>query len=388
MKVASVRVDDQPFEPIYELGDSLMRVPLYQPLQPGESVDISVEFTVTAPTTIESNYGILAYYDGVLTLAHAYPMIAVYDDEGWNAEIPPDQGDPTYADASFFLVTVDAPAELVLVAAGREVSREDNGSRQVVTFAAGPARDFYLAASADYQVTSQTFGEVTINSYAPAELELGAQTAIDVAAKAFEFFGEQYAPYPYTEFDIISTPTYALGIEYPGVIAITDRIYTMEGSTYDTSNNILMETTVAHEAGHQWFYNLVGNDQLDEPWLDESLTQFATWQYYADQHGSAGDTGFEESLYGRWSRFYENVPIGKPVAEYEGNTYSAIIYGRGAFFFDALREEMGEENFDAFMQDYVVSNSWGIGTGEIMKEMAEEHCDCNLTSLFDQWVTP
>jgi aminopeptidase N len=172
------------------------------------------------------------------------------------------------------------------------------------------------------------------------------------------------------------------------VIAITDRIYEMEGSTYDTSNNILMETTVAHEAGHQWFYNLVGNDQLDEPWLDESLTQFATWQYYADRHGSSGDIGFEESLYGRWSRFYEDVPIGKPVAEYEGNTYSAIIYGRGAFFFDALRNEMGEENFEAFMKDYVVSNTWGIGTGENMKELAEEHCGCNLTGLYDQWVIP
>ncbi|MGB7875176.1 MAG: M1 family metallopeptidase [Anaerolineales bacterium] len=388
MKVASVRVNDQPFEPIYELQDSLMRVPLYQPLQPGESVDISIQFSVSAPTTIESNYGILAYYDGVLTLAHSYPMIAVYDDEGWNAEIPPGQGDPTYADASFFVVTVDAPSELVLVGAGREISRQDNGSRQIVTFAAGPARDFYLAASADYEVIRQTVGDVTFNSYAPADMEEGAQLAIDVAARAFEFYGEQYAPYPYTEFDIISTPTYALGIEYPGVIAITDRIYRTDSSTYDTPNNILMETTVAHEAGHQWFYNLVGNDQLDEPWLDESLTQFATWQYYADQYGRSGGIDFEESLAGRWARVNENIPIGMPVAEYEGNTYSAIIYGRGAFFFDALRDEMGEENFDAFMKDYVASNSWGIGTGDNMKELAEEHCNCNLINLYEVWVTP
>jgi aminopeptidase N len=388
MEVASVRVNDQPFEPIYELSDSLMRVPLYQPLQPGESTDITIQFSVTVPTTIESNYGILAYYDGVLTLAHSYPMIAVYDDEGWNAEIPPNQGDPTYADASFFKVTVDAPGELVLVGSGRETSREENGSRQIVTYAAGPARDFYLAASADYEVVSQTIGDVTFNSYAPAGLEEGTQMAIKVAARSFEFFGEKYAPYPYTEFDIISTPTYALGIEYPGVIAITDRIYDMDNSTYDTSNSIMMETTVAHEAGHQWFYNLVGNDQLDEPWLDESLTQFVTWQYYADRYGKSGSTGFEESLYARWSRVYENIPIGMPVAEYEGSAYSAIIYGRGAFFFEALRNEMGEKDFDAFMKDYVVSNSWGIGTGENMKDLAEEHCKCDLTKLYNQWVTP
>ena len=388
MKVASVRVNDQPFEPTYELQNSLMRVPLYQPLQPRDSVDIAIKFSVTVPSAIESNYGILAYYDGVLTLAHSYPMIAVYDDEGWNAEIPPNQGDPTYADASFFIVTVDAPSELVLVGSGREISREKNGGRQIVTYAAGPARDFYLAASADYEVTSQTIGEVTFNSYAATGMAKGAQVAIDVAAKAFDYFGKQFVPYPYTEFDIISTPTYALGIEYPGVIAITDRLYNMDNSTYDLPNSTLMETTVAHEAGHQWFYNLVGNDQLDEPWLDESLTQFVTWQYYADQYGENGSIGFEESLYARWSRVYEDIPIGKPVAEYDGASYSAIIYGRGAFFFEALRDKIGTDNFDDFMKDYVVSNSWGIGTGENMKELAEKHCGCDLTKLYNQWVTP
>lgn len=395
MKVASVRVNDQPFEPVYELQNSLMRVPLYEPLQPGESIDIKIEFSVVVPTDIETNYGILAYYDGVLTLAHSYPMIAVYDDEGWNAEITPPQGDPTYADASFFVVTVDAPGELVLVGAGREVSHEENGSpaergnRQIVTYVAGPARDFYLAASADYEVVSQTIGEVTFNSYAPSGMEEGAQRAIDVSIASFDFFGEMYAPYPYTEYDIVATPTYALGIEYPGITAITDRIYNVDGSLSGTPNNIMMESTVAHEAGHQWFYNLVGNDQLDEPWLDESLTQFVTWQYFADQHGSGGANGYEQSMRGRWSRVDgQPIPIGMPVSEYEGAAYSAIIYGRGAFFFEALRDEMGERDFDAFMKDYVISNSWGIGTGENMKELAEKHCDCDLTDLYEKWVYP
>jgi len=389
MKVASVRVNDQPFEPIYELQNSLMRVPLYEPLQPGESVEIKIEFSVAVPTELESNYGILAYYDGVLTLAHSYPMIAVYDDEGWNAEIPPDQGDPTYADASFFMVKVDAPGELVLVGSGREISREDNGSRQIVTYAAGPARDYYLAASPDYEVISKTAGEVTFNSYAPRGLEDGAEMALDVAIKSFEFFGEQYVPYPYTEFDIISTPTYALGIEYPGLVAITNRIYDTEGTLSGNPNSVLMESTVAHEAGHQWFYNLVGNDQLDEPWLDESLTQFVTWEYFANQYGVGGASGFEQSLRGRWERVdSQSIPIGMSVANYEGSAYSAIIYGRGAFFFEALRDEMGKKNFDAFMKDYVASNSWGIGTGENMKELAEDRCNCDLTALYDEWVSP
>jgi len=389
MKVASVRVNDQPFEPVYELQNSLMRVPLYESLKPGASVDIKIEFSVTVPTEIETNYGLLAYYDGVLTLGHSYPMIAVYDDEGWNAEVPPNQGDPTYADASFFVVTVDAPEELVLVGAGREVSREENGSRQVVTYAAGPARDFYLAASADYEVISRTVGEVTFNSYAHKGLKDGSEMAINAAIESLELFGEWYTPYPYTEFDIVSTPTYALGIEYPGITAITDRIYDMGGTVNGNPNSVMLESTVAHEAGHQWFYNMVGNDQLDEPWLDESLTQFVTWQYYAEQYGRSGADGFEASLRGRWARVdTQPIPIGMSVAEYEGSSYGAIVYGRGAFFFEALREEMGKENFDAFLKEYTVSNTWGIGTGGNMLALAEKHCKCNLTKLYDKWVTP
>ena len=33
-----------------------------------------------------------------------------------------------------------------------------------------------------------------------------------------------------------------------------------------------------HEIVHQWFYSLVGNDQIDDPWLDEA---FATYLIYA-----------------------------------------------------------------------------------------------------------
>jgi hypothetical protein len=389
MTVSSVLVDGVNVEPIYSLANSLLRIPLGPGLSPGDSVDLSFEFAVNIPTEIESNYGILAYYNGVLTLAHTYPMIAVYDDEGWNAEIPPDQGDPTYADASFFLVEVDAPGEVVLVGSGREVSRQENGNRQIVTYAAGPARDFYVAASPDYELISRTDGGVTFNAYAPERMVEGAQMALDVAIESFRIFGERYTPYPYTEFDIVSTPTYALGIEYPGIIALTEQIYNVQGTANGTPVSVLMESTVAHEAAHQWFYNLVGNDQLDEPWLDESLTQFVTWQYYADRYGSGGASGFEQSLLARWSRVENrSIPIGLPVAEYDGAAYSAIIYGRGALFFDALREQMGEETFDAFLQDYTVSNAWKIGTGEEMKGLAEGHCSCDLTAMFEEWVYP
>ncbi|HJR79025.1 MAG TPA: M1 family metallopeptidase [Anaerolineales bacterium] len=387
MTIATLRVDEESVEPRYELENSLMSVPLPSSLEPGQSVVFQMDFAVTVPQTLESNYGVLAYADNVLALAHGYPMIAVYDDEGWNAEIAPESGDVTYADASFYIVRVTAPADVVVVTSGRELGRDEAGQVQTLVAASGPARDFYLAASPRYEEVSQTFGEVTIRSYAPRRSEDGAQMAIDVAAKAIENFSARYAPYPYTELDIVSTPTLALGIEYPGMIAITSRIYDVDSDYRGTPASIYMESTVAHEVGHQWFYNLVGDDQLDDPWLDESLTQFITLQYYADEYGANGEEGFRNSLESRWAGVGNaDIPIGLPVAKYSGQEYGAIVYGRGPLFFVALREEMGQETFDQFIKEYTETLSWDIATPETLQAMAEEHCSCDLTPLFEEWV--
>jgi aminopeptidase N len=280
---------------------------------------------------------------------------------------------------SFFIVKVTAPSRVIVVGSGREISHVENGGSQTVTFEAGPARDFYLAASPNYKVFTKNVGEVTLRFYTRADLEEGAQSALETAARAIEDYSARYAPYPYTELDFVSTPTRALGIEYPGMIAITDQIIQPDQS--------YLEATIAHEVGHQWFYNLVGDDQLDDPWLDESLTQFVTLQYFTDEYGSGGERAFRQDLEGRWGQINdEKIPIGRPVAAYSEEEYSGIIYGRGALFFDALRDQIGQEAFDAFMKDYTTTLSWDISTPEKLKAIAEKHCTCDLTSLFQEWV--
>ena len=381
MHVAEVNVNGEVITPNYSLNDSLLTVPLKNPLQPKDTITLSMDFELEVPQSVELNYGVQAYYDDVLALAHAYPMIAVYDDEGWNAEIPPQSGDVTYADMSFFIVTVEAPKGVTLVGSGREINHNESGNRQTVRYEAGPVRDFYLAASPDYEVFTKEVDGVTLRFYTRDYLQAGAESALDVAARAIEVYGKRYAPYPYTELDFVSTPTYALGIEYPGMIAITEWIVEPE--------NFYLEATVAHEVGHQWFYNLVGNDQLDDPWLDESLTQFATLQYFTDTYGQSGSAGFRQDLEGRWNSIgQEEIPVGLPVKEYSNEEYSGIVYGRGGLFFEALREEMGEENFDVFIKNYVKNNAWDIATPEKLQTAAEAQCGCNLTPIFEKWIFP
>ena len=42
--------------------------------------------------------------------------------------------------------------------------------------------------------------------------------------------------------------------------------------------------------------------------------------------------------------------------------------------------------FDGFLRDYYQLHKWGIATGDAFKEIAEQHCQCDLTSMFEEWV--
>jgi len=385
--VSGIRAMGQEVEPIYEFQDSALRLSLPAALKPGDQVTIQLDFEVQVAEEMAGNYGLFGYFDGVLVLDEFSPVIPVYDDEGWNVEAPPPNADLPHYDASFYLVRVTAPAGLTVVATGVEVGREYEGDNQILTFAAGPARDFYLAASEDYIVVSETVGETTINSYALSEWTAGAELALQFAAGALESFNQRFGVYPYTEFDLVGTPMQALGMEYPGIVAITLEEYDPGVYFGGVPSQVYLESTVAHEVAHQWFYNVVGNDQVDEPWLDEAVVQYATGLYYVDVYDEAAAQSYRQSWDGRWDRVDRaDIPIGLPAGEYVGREYGAIVYGRGPLFIAALAEEMGQETFDEFLRDYYQSHKWGIGTGETFKQLAEDHCQCDLTALFEEWV--
>ncbi len=385
--ISGLTVNGQPVEPELRNQETILRVPLPAPLEPGEQAMVGMNFEVDVPTEGGSNYGVFAAVDDVLALAHFYPQVAVYDDAGWNIDLPPPNADVTYADTGFYLVRVTAPEEQVLMTTGNVIGRQADGGDQILTIAGGPARDFYIASSDRYTVISDTVGETTVNSYGFSEFGEQNERVLEISTAALESMGSRFGDYPFTEFDVGPTPNLALGVEYPGAVVIRSELYDPDAQLGETPAVFYTEGTVAHEVGHQWFYSVVGNDQLNEPWLDEALTQYVTMLYFVDTYGPQGGEQFRDSLIGRWDRVdMAEIPIGMPAGEYDGREYGAIVYGRGPLFFEALAEEMGEETFHDFLRDYYQQNKWGVATGVSMKALAEEHCGCDLSPLFAEWV--
>jgi aminopeptidase N len=387
LDITNLRVDSVVVEGSLRSGGSVYEIPMANPLPPGESVILEASFGLSLPLEMAGNYGLFGYHGGILLLQEFFPLLPVVDEDGWALETPPSHGDLTHLDASFFLVRIQAPRDLIIVSSGTALQHTTSGNSQILLQAAGPARDFYLAASMDFTSYSLDKDGITITNYATEADPETAREMLEIAASAFTIFNEQFGSYPYIEFDMIGTPMQALGMEYPGIIALASGLYDPQATILDLPSTVFLEGTVVHEVAHQWFYNVIGNDQVLHPWLDEAMAQYATGLYFRERYGHSAYQQFRDSWLSRWDRVERmKIPIGLATSGYDGHEYGAIVYGRGPLFIDKLETTMGQESFANFLSEYVEQLSWGISTPTAFQELAESACDCNLQGLFDEWV--
>jgi aminopeptidase N len=244
-------------------------------------------------------------------------------------------------------------------------------------------RDFMIAMSSDYQVKSDTVDGVKLNSYYRQKFTDEGTRGLQVVADALRTYEKRIGEYPFNELDLVGTPTTAGGIEYPGLIVVAEGLYERNPTFY--------ESATAHETAHQWWYSLVGNDQIDEPWLDEALTQFTTALYFREMYGSQGLSGFVESLQERYDRV-KDTPDDKrsdlPVNNYTDRQYGAIVYGKAPLFFNAIYEEIGDEKFNHLLQDYFAQHRYGVAYPKDFLKVAEGYVGkAKLDELVKEWIT-
>ena len=131
----------------------------------------------------------------------------------------PGYGDAVFSDTALYQVNLTAPCR----SGGGDLGRVRSAGRrparpQTWHCVSGPMRDFMIAMSSDYQVKSDTVDGVKINSYYREEFAEEGERGLQVVSDALTSYNQRIGAYPFTELDLIGTPTTAGGIEYPGLV--------------------------------------------------------------------------------------------------------------------------------------------------------------------------
>lgn len=392
LKVNQVLLNGQPAETELSQQDTILKVNLPRMLMPGSHVQFEIDFygLVTEDfggQETPAGYGIYNISDGVMAMASWYPVLAVYDHNGWNLDVVSPIGDSVYSDTALYSVDITVDANLVVAATGSQVSRQVVNDRARLHYESGPARDFFLITSPDFKFISQTVNDTIVNSYyLPGNLA-GAQQALRVATSSLRIFNNYFGLYPFTEMDIVAAPLRnARGVEFPGIMLIGDHLY-------EAPEKPEFATTVAHEVAHQWWYNVVGNDVFDEPWLDEALATYSSSLYFEFEYGA----GQQQGLIDYWQERYDQLLVDgnddliiENLAHFERlsnpQIYSSVVYIKGALFFRALRERIGDEVFFAALKKYYSSQFFKIARSGDLLDIFEKTYRQQLDAFYQVWL--
>jgi hypothetical protein len=376
MTAGPILVEENLIEPEILLGGLALQFGLMNSIPPGEMIDFSIPFKTEARAFTSFTPKRFGIAEGVLLAPTFYPLVPRLSDDGWEVEDAPPGGDTTNSDIAFYTVEITAPADLALVASGvaAEHTVSEDGSQRI-KFLTGPMRDFTFSLG-NLELKTRQAGAVKLNVWVLPDHQDDVNTILSAAKIQMELFEELIGPYPYTELDIVDAPGAYGGIEYPGLVYIGTL-----GSTW------VVEPTV-HEVAHQWFYGILGDDQLREPWLDEAAATYAEALYYERAFGIGRATGFLSNLRAFLRSYPEaELPIGLAVGDYPSETaYGVIVYSKGALFFEALRIELGDRAFFQFLSTFFEQHRYEFVTSTDFQVGAETACDCDLQDLFDLWV--
>jgi len=391
LTTSQVGADGYSVETQLSFENSALEIQLPAALQPGQQTRIDMDFSGLVPvdfggTATPAGYGIYNFTKGVLALSGWYPILAVYDQGSWDLDPVSAIGDSVYSDTGFYTVDLSTAADLVVAATGIVTQRQTTGDTTHYTFSSGPVRDFTMVMSPDFQVASRTVDSTLINSYYLSGNEAGGQKALSVASDSFHIYNQHFGPYPFTELDVVDTPMRnASGVEYPGIVLISDDLY-----NNPQSPNFIV--TVAHEVAHQWWYSTVGNDVIDEPWLDEALTTYSSSLYYEFEQ----QPGNVQGLYSLWQGRYQALvqqnmddQVAQTLTHFENlnaKIYGGIVYSKGALFFRALRQEIGDDAFFKALQTYYQDFRFKIATGKDLLNAFEQAAGRSLESLYQEWL--
>ena len=394
----SIKINNK--SPDTNLVGTHVRINLEQPLKPGESTSLDIEwaYALVEENAVRARNGYETFEDGndIFLMAQWYPRVTVFSDyEGWhnkefigNGEFTLEFGD--------FEVDISVPSDHVVSATGvllnendvlspiqkkrMEQARKSKKPMFIITpdeaydnelekstdyktwsFKAENVRDFAWASSrkfiwdaAGYKQDSKENPLVMAMSFYPKEGEpLWSKYSTEAVMHTMKVYSKYSFDYPYPTAQSVNGPVG--GMEYPMITFNGPRTELEDDGTrtYSRSEKEFLIGVVIHEVGHIYYPMIVNSDERQWTWMDEGLNTFV--QYLAEQEWDINyrsDRGEPRWMTEFMSSSYQ-VPImtnSESLLQFGNNAY-----GKPATALVVLRETiLGRELFDQAFREYSV----------------------------------
>ena len=352
---------------------TVLSVPVPGGWQAGEWITVSLAYTVQIPH-MAYRFGV---WDGIWALGNAFAIPAVWEEGTWRTDEYYPVGDPFLSDCMNWTVKLSVPEGFLCAATGYARARTEEG-RALYEFSAPAVRDFALVVSDRFCIAQEVRDNVLVSAFATSQAR--ARELLEDGRQALACFSARYGAYPYQSYTLCEINFPMGGMEYPGLAMIAADRLDAGGET--------LETVVAHETAHQWWYAVVGSDPVNQAWQDEALCEFSVLEYGEERYGAAWRQEREQREIESALRVTvpHGVTPGAPLERFSTmSEYSLVVYDRGAAMLCALDRMLGGE-LDAFLRAYYERFAFKRATREDFEALLEQVTGEDLTPLIRDYL--
>ncbi|MBQ7452717.1 MAG: M1 family metallopeptidase [Clostridia bacterium] len=318
--------------------EDILQVELLAPLKNGQRTKIAIKYVLALPNCTHR----FGYYDGCVNFGNFYPIVCAFENGEWDTTPYYPTGDPFNSEVANYAVSISYPPGYDVAGSGKQIVENVDGDRKTSAFEALAVRDFAIVLGNNFEVRGAVEGKTQITYYGFAGDE-DLEDLLKTACLSLRYFNKTFGEYPYEKLAVVKTAFVQGGMEYPNLIMVSRFARTAE-----EKNKIIV-----HEVAHQWWYGVVGNNEIVDAWIDEGLCEFSTVMFFGanPQFNLSYNDQINDALssYNLYVEVFKsiglevnnkmNLPVYKYASEYE---YTYMIYVRGVLMMDKLKSELGE----------------------------------------------
>ncbi len=342
------------------LKKDTLYIPAEDGVEPGAERVVNVKYSFVVPEPgIRFSKRNNNYY-----LAQWYPMLATYS-SGWKKEDYNSRGESYHTDFSDFTVSYNIPEEYMIFSSSDEDPKEATMTGVLVK---RNIKDFYMAITKDMKVFEGMAGDVEVRAIGLPSSE-NMDRVLTLSVNAVNYLSEMIAPLPHKQIDVIMDEG---GMEYPGIVTVTSA---ESGHSH----------VIVHEIAHQWFYGLVSNDPYYDTYIDEGLTNFATYLYFIGHDGRSPEGAFEIAHEHLKMAEGKQQKAGIPLHEYAGFWFMVANYEMPSI---KLWELTGSiEDAFAYLRKYVEFYSYQEVDSYEWLRFTKAYLQIEDNEVFSDWIS-
>ena len=344
-----------------DAAGTLLRIAI-PALAPGEAGSLTLRCVLNLP----QSPGRFGFSQDVWTFGNCLPVLSLRDKDGWRRDPYWPIGDPFVSQAANYHVSLSMPDGYAL-ASSSPLDKD-----------AYALRDWAMVIGKEFTVRQTRVGQIKLLVLSKEADK--ADSILKMAGKALAFFNKTYGGYPWETLTLVETPFPMGGMEYPGLVILSDTFLR-------SGNPDGLELTIAHELAHQWFYALVGSDQINQPWQDEALCEWSVLRYVRAMYGQGAyenlkalrlDAPMRESI-------RQGITPASPLSSFHSyQEYTSVVYGRGAAMMEALELDTGK--VDAFLKAYCERYAFSLATRQDFETLLNSFTGRDLSPLVQDYL--